>query len=68
MLKTCVVCGTPTEWRCSDCAIAAGGAVSLAVCESPRCRDAHERSHGLEALAQEARLLAPLETVKGRQN
>lgn len=47
----CVSCGKPTEWRCADCAIGRFQAThpdvrvreSVAVCESPACRDAHER-------------------------
>jgi hypothetical protein len=39
-LDPCVVCGTPTVWACSDCAIDVGGSVH--VCNSASCRDAHE--------------------------
>lgn len=52
MTKPCVVCGNPTEWRCADCGIAnihkshptKNERADVAVCESPACRDAHEKS------------------------
>lgn len=43
-LRPCVVCGALTEWRCADCGISRiSEGVSVAVCTSPACRDAHEQ-------------------------
>ena len=39
---TCLLCGKPTEFCCSDCAISF--AEKAAVCSSSACRDAHEQA------------------------
>lgn len=36
----CHVCGATTQWACSDCAIDFG--ITIHVCASSECRDAHE--------------------------
>lgn len=38
----CVVCGNPTVFACSDCAIDSAGKASVHVCDRGGCRTAHE--------------------------
>lgn len=38
----CVVCGTLTEWACSDCRIATQ--TNVWVCNKTTCRDTHEET------------------------
>lgn len=38
--ESCIICGTPTVYACSDCAI--DGKPGVHVCENPTCRDRHE--------------------------
>ena len=46
-LAPCVVCGMPTIFACSDCAIDSAGKQSVHVCGKPQCRDIHElERHG----------------------
>jgi hypothetical protein len=40
-LASCVICGTPTIYACSDCAIEGKGSVH--VCQHDPCRIEHER-------------------------
>lgn len=42
-LAPCVVCGTPTIWACSDCAIEGKGSVHI--CNHEPCRDQHEHEN-----------------------
>lgn len=62
-LLPCSICGTLTEWRCADCAIgrqlhhshpSIPDRATVAICESPTCRDAHERMCALPARPPEA--------------
>jgi hypothetical protein len=39
----CVICGQPTVYACSDCAIESGGQASVHVCNRTPCLDEHER-------------------------
>ena len=42
ILAPCVICGAPTIYACSDCAIDAAGRASVHVCSQSGCMDAHE--------------------------
>ena len=42
VLAPCVICGAPTIYACSDCAIYAAGLASTHVCPHPECQDIHE--------------------------
>ena len=43
--EPCTVCGAPTIYACSDCAIDSGGKETVHVCGKPTCRDTHDKIH-----------------------
>jgi len=64
----CVVCGTPTIYACSDCAIDSGGKKSVHVCADVACQRKHEELHPnrkLQDLAPARAGASSLDTGKG---